>query len=81
MVLYFDAIVSPGGTGLICTTSTSRISYGLSKNGYAPRVFERTDARLVPVYGLIMSFVTGVVCFLPFPSCSSWSASSPPPAC
>jgi amino acid transporter len=68
VVLYFDAIVSPGGTGLIYTTSTSRISYGLSKNGYAPRVFERTDARGVPVYGLIMSFVTGVVCFLPFPS-------------
>ncbi|MGW1893439.1 APC family permease [Streptomyces sp. NPDC002004] len=67
-VLYADAIVSPGGTGLIYTTSTSRISYGLSKNGYAPRLFEKTDARGVPWFGLIISFVTGVVCFLPFPS-------------
>ncbi|KJK56387.1 APC family permease [Saccharothrix sp. ST-888] len=68
VVLYFDAIVSPGGTGLIYTTSTSRISYGLSKNGYAPQLFERVDQRGVPWFGLIISFVTGVICFLPFPS-------------
>jgi len=67
-VLYFDAIVSPGGTGLIYTTSTSRISYGLSKNGYAPQAFERVDRRGVPWFGLTISFITGVICFLPFPS-------------
>ncbi|MFC9846670.1 APC family permease [Streptomyces sp. NPDC060223] len=68
VVLYLDAVVSPGGTGLIYTTATSRLSYGLSRNGYAPKVFEKTDARGVPWFGLILSFVTGVVCFLPFPS-------------
>ncbi|AEW92439.1 MULTISPECIES: APC family permease [Streptomycetaceae] len=68
VVLYVDAVISPGGTGLIYTTSTSRISYGLSKNGYAPKLFESTDKRGVPWFGLIISFVTGVVCFLPFPS-------------
>ncbi|MFF4564754.1 APC family permease [Streptomyces sp. NPDC001435] len=67
-VLYLDAIISPGGTGLIYTTATSRVSYGLAKNGYAPKAFAKTDARGVPWFGLIMSFVTGVVCFLPFPS-------------
>ena len=68
VVLYLDAIISPGGTGLIYTTATSRVSYGLSKNGYAPKVFADTDKRGVPWFGLIISFVTGVVCFLPFPS-------------
>ncbi|MEV7339365.1 APC family permease [Streptomyces sp. NPDC093544] len=68
VVLYLDAVVSPGGTGLIYTTATSRLSFGLSKNGYAPKVFEKTDARGVPWFGLILSFVTGVICFLPFPS-------------
>jgi amino acid transporter len=68
VVLYFDAVISPGGTGLIYVTATSRVSYGLAKNGYAPKVFERTDARGVPWFGLIISFVTGVICFLPFPS-------------
>ncbi|MBV6698919.1 APC family permease [Kitasatospora aureofaciens] len=67
-VLYADAVISPGGTGLIYTTSTSRISYGLSRNGYAPQMFERLDKRGVPWFGLIISFVTGVICFLPFPS-------------
>ncbi|MFJ9694382.1 APC family permease [Kitasatospora sp. NPDC101183] len=67
-VLYMDAVISPGGTGLIYTTSTSRISYGLSKNGYAPQKFEELDRNGVPWFGLIVSFVTGVICFLPFPS-------------
>ncbi|MFE0512791.1 APC family permease [Streptomyces sp. NPDC058964] len=67
-VLYVDAIISPGGTGLIYTTATSRVSYGLAKNGYAPKAFAKTDSRGVPWFGLLMSFVTGVVCFLPFPS-------------
>ncbi|MEU6140945.1 APC family permease [Streptomyces sp. NPDC047081] len=68
VVLYADAIISPGGTGLIYTTATSRVSYGLAKNGYAPKIFAGTDSRGVPWFGLIISFVTGVICFLPFPS-------------
>jgi amino acid transporter len=68
VVLYIDAVVSPAGTGLIYTTATSRVSFGLSKNGYAPKLFEKTDNRGVPWFGLILSFVTGVLCFLPFPS-------------
>ncbi|MEV6737077.1 APC family permease [Streptomyces sp. NPDC051104] len=68
VVLYIDAVISPGGTGLIYTTATSRVSFGLSKNGYAPKLFEKVDARGVPWFGLILSFVTGVICFLPFPS-------------
>ncbi|MET8772361.1 APC family permease [Streptomyces sp. NPDC004658] len=68
VVLYIDAVISPGGTGLIYTTATSRVSYGLAKNGYAPKLFTKTDKRGVPWFGLIVSFVTGVICFLPFPS-------------
>ena len=67
-ILYLDAVVSPAGTALIYTTSTSRISYGLSRNGYTPQLLEQTDRRGVPWFGLIIAFVTGVLCFLPFPS-------------
>ncbi|WP_256463758.1 APC family permease [Kitasatospora sp. SUK 42] len=67
-VLYADAVISPGGSGLIYTTSTSRISYGLSRNGYAPQRFEELDKNGVPWFGLVIAFVTGVICFLPFPS-------------
>lgn len=67
-ILYIDAIVSPGGTGLIYITGSSRVSYGLSRNGYVPSVFEKTNKRGVPWVGLIAAFVIGCICFLPFPS-------------
>ena len=70
-ILYVDAIISPGGTGLIYTTSSSRVSYGLSRNGYFPTAYEATDRRGVPWFGLITAFIVGCVCFLPFPSWTS----------
>jgi amino acid transporter len=67
-ILYIDAVISPAGTGLIYTTATSRVSYGLSRNGYIPQRYERVDSRGIPWVGLITAFVIGCVCFLPFPS-------------
>jgi amino acid transporter len=66
-ILYIDAVVSPSGTGLIYVTATSRVSYGLSRNGYFPSAFAWTDRQAVPWVGLITAFVAGCVCFLPFP--------------
>ena len=43
-ILRIDAFISPSGTGLIYTTGTSRVSYGLSRNRYARRSsVESTD--------------------------------------
>ncbi|GAB3781694.1 APC family permease [Nocardioides ungokensis] len=70
-ILYADAIISPAGTGLIYTTGSSRVSYGLSRNGYVPTMFEWTNTRAVPWVGLIAAFITGCICFLPFPSWQS----------
>jgi amino acid transporter len=67
-LIYIDAVISPGGTGLIYTTASSRVSYGLSRNGYVPGIFERTDRRAVPWFGLLFTFVVGLVVFLPFPT-------------
>ncbi|MER7986593.1 APC family permease [Streptomyces noursei] len=67
-LLYVDAVISPSGTGLIYVTATSRVSYGLSRNGYVPVVFERTTKRGVPWFGLLVAFVIGLVVFLPFPT-------------
>ena len=70
-ILYLDAVISPAGTGLIYITGSSRVSYGLSRNGYVPSAFETTSRNGVPWVGLIAAFVTGCVCFLPFPSWQS----------
>ena len=67
-ILYIDAVISPAGTGLIYMTGASRVSYGLSRNGYVPSVFETIDRRGVPWVGLITAFIVGCICFLPFPS-------------
>jgi len=70
-ILYFDAIISPGGTGLIYTAGSSRVSYGLSRNGYVPTIFERLSKRGVPWFGVLFAFIVGCICFLPFPSWQS----------
>ena len=48
-VLRVDAIISPFGTGLIYTTGTSRISYGLARNRYVPQIFAKVDQPGHPV--------------------------------
>jgi amino acid transporter len=68
VLLYIDAIVSPGDTGLIYTTITARISYAMARNGNAPQALARTTSRGVPMVGLVLTFVIGLIVFLPFPS-------------
>ncbi len=68
VLLYIDAIVSPGDTGLIYTTITARISYAMARNGNAPEALARTTSRGVPMVGLVLTFVIGLIVFLPFPS-------------
>ena len=67
-ILRVDAFVSPSGTGLIYTTGTSRVSYGLARNRYAPQIFDRVNGNGVPWVGLIFAFLFGLLFLLPFPS-------------
>jgi amino acid transporter len=68
-VLRFSAVVSPGSCGLIYITTTSRISYGMSLDGYLPKAFEQTSERTkVPVFSVIVAFILGCLFLIPFPS-------------
>jgi amino acid transporter len=69
-VLRIDAVVSPGGTGLMYETSSARLSFGLSKNGFVPTLFESVSRAKVPVFGVIIATLVGILFLLPFPS---WS--------
>ncbi len=67
-ILYADAIIAPTGSGLIYTTTTSRITFGMSKNGHVPSIFEKTTKKAnIPLFGLIFTFLMGLLLFLPFP--------------
>ena len=67
-ILRIDAFVSPSGTGLIYTTGTSRVSYGLARNRYFPQIFGKVDRNGIPWVGLIFAFIIGLFFLLPFPS-------------
>jgi amino acid transporter len=67
-LLYVDAVVSPADTGLIYTTVTARVSYAMGRNGNAPPAVARTTSRGVPMIGLFVAFVVGLIVLLPFPS-------------
>jgi amino acid transporter len=67
-LLIIDAVVSPAATGLVYLGTSSRLSYGLGRNGYYPRGISRISRSGVPVTSIIICFVVGMLCFLPFPS-------------
>jgi amino acid transporter len=67
-LLIIDAVVSPAATGLVYLGTSSRLSYGLGRNGYYPPGISRISRSGVPVTSIIICFVVGMLCFLPFPS-------------
>ena len=70
-LLRVDAVISPSGTGLLYLTSASRLSFGLSRSGYIPKVFLVEEHRTrVPILGVLLSAGLGLLFLLPFPS---WS--------
>jgi amino acid transporter len=67
VLLYTDAIVSPGGTGLLYTGASARLTFALSRNGYIPSAFARLSSRGTPLVAIAFSFLCGMFIFLPFP--------------
>jgi len=67
-VLYVDAFISPSGSALINVAASSRLGFGLSRNGYFGPTFQRLNGRGVPAVAICFSFVVGLILFLPFPS-------------
>jgi amino acid transporter len=69
-LLIIDSVISPAGTGLVYLGTSSRLSYGLGRNGYFPQVISKITRRGVPFVSICIAFVVGLLVFLPFPS---WS--------
>jgi amino acid transporter len=67
-LIIIDSVISPAGTGLVYLGTSSRISYGLGRNGYFPRIISRISKQGVPLVSIGICFVIGMLTFLPFPS-------------
>lgn len=66
-LLYFDAIVSPLGAGMVYVTSTARIIYAMSKNGYLFPLFAGLNRQQFPVWAIGFNCLVGLLLFLPLP--------------
>ena len=66
VILVIDAVISPGGTGLVYLASTSRLSYSLARVRFLPPVFRNIDKRGVPWFSIIFGGIFGCFLFLPF---------------
>ncbi|OHV32666.1 amino acid transporter [Pseudofrankia sp. EUN1h] len=67
VLLYIDAVVSPGGTALIYVGTSARLAYSLGRAGYLPGGLTRLDRRGTPVLAILLAYGIGLVMFLPFP--------------
>jgi amino acid transporter len=65
-VLIIDALISPGGTGLVYLATTSRLSYSLARVRFLPPVFSGIDRRGVPWFSILFGGAFGCLLFLPF---------------
>ncbi|MBA8794162.1 amino acid transporter [Friedmanniella endophytica] len=64
VILIIDAIISPGGTGLIYVGTTARISYALG----LPDALTKVSRRGVPVWSIIVATIFGMLFLAPAPS-------------
>lgn len=67
-LLYIDAYISPGGTGLMYVTGGSRVLFAVSEMQAGPRVMQKLNGNKVPWVSVIIMWVVGVIFLLPFPA-------------
>jgi amino acid transporter len=70
-LLYIDAVISPADTGFAYTAVSTRVSYAMGKNRNAPHSLTKTNRQGVPWISLVLTFIVGLIFFLPFPSWQS----------
>jgi amino acid transporter len=70
VILIIDAVISPGGTGLVYLGTTARISYAIGEEREMPQSLATTNSKGVPVVSILVAAVVGILAFGPF---KSWS--------
>ena len=66
VIVYLAASISPAGTGLTYTATSSRVPYAMAQEGYLPAPFSRTSRRHVPRLSLLVCYGVELVLLLVF---------------
>lgn len=66
-LLYVDAIISPGGSGLAYVASTGRVGYAAAQQQFAPRIFLSLNKQGVPVASLMFCWAVSTVIVVAYP--------------
>ena len=66
-LLFFDAVVSPTGTGLTYMATTTRMLLGMQRNGYMPHKFGEVNQKTgIPRYALFVNLLLSVLFLFSF---------------
>lgn len=68
LLLYVDAYISPGGTGLMYVTGGSRILFAVGEMNAGPRWLAVLNAAKAPWIAVLVMWIVGVLFLLPFPA-------------
>jgi len=64
-LIFVDAVISPGGCGLVFCGASARLSYAMAKNGQLPWFFSLLNKRGVPAIAIGVNFLIGLIFFAP----------------
>lgn len=67
-LLYIDAYISPGGTGLMYVTGGSRILFAAGEMKAGPRALTRLNRNKIPWVSVLAMWAVGALFLLPFPA-------------
>ncbi|MGB8276328.1 MAG: APC family permease [Methylovirgula sp.] len=67
-LLYIDAYISPGGTGLMYVTGGSRVLYAVGEMNAGPRWLMALNAAKAPWLAVLVMWIVGILFLLPFPA-------------
>ncbi|HTZ78187.1 MAG TPA: APC family permease [Stellaceae bacterium] len=67
-LLYIDAYISPGGTGLMYVTGGSRILFAVGEMNAGPRWLTILNAAKAPWVAVLAMWIVGILFLLPFPA-------------
>ncbi len=67
LLIFADAIISPGGTALAYVGSSGRINYSMAKTGLFPAFFAKLNRFKVPAWAIVVNSAIGILILAPLP--------------